>query len=218
MHTVVGSMTPLTMKKKSYYHQHTVIMGGALNAVKWKKNSHTKLGCVCVCVFPQVSAPSSVPGQTVARSSPDQTSWRVTTAHTRARSDSTARCVTSASWGATTWLNMPGDTQASIPACSRAPARPRDAAAQCPCPPLTLETRALLGCEAHPHAVHINIQVHIVDPEAYAYIDAPTCVVFTFTKILSGQTLQPARPLFKTFFYAWNIVQQPTETYLWAWL
>lgn len=34
MHTAVGSMAPLTMRKKSYYHQHTVIMGGALNAVK----------------------------------------------------------------------------------------------------------------------------------------------------------------------------------------
>lgn len=37
-----------------------------------KKNSHTKRVCVYVCVFPQVNAPLSVPGQTVARSSPDQ--------------------------------------------------------------------------------------------------------------------------------------------------
>lgn len=152
-----------------------------------------------MCVFPQVSAPSSAPGQTVARSSRVQTSWRVTTAHTRGRSASTARCVTSASWGATTWLNMPGDTQASIPACCRAPVLPRDAAAPCPCPPLTLETRAL-GCEAHPHTVHINIQVHVVDSEAYSYIDTPICVAFTFPNILSGQALQPARPPFKMFF------------------
>lgn len=137
---------------------------------------------VLVRVFPQASAPSNVPGPTVARSSPGQTSWRVTTARTRARSASTAHCVTSASWGATTWQNTPGDMRASIPACCRAPVQPRDAAAPRRCLPLTLETGVLPGCEAHPLTVHINTEVHVVNPEAYMYIDAPTCVVFTFWK------------------------------------
>lgn len=81
--------------------------------------------------------------------------------------------------------------------------QPRDAAAPRQCLPLILETGVLPGCEAHPLTVHINTQVHVVNPEAYMYIDAPTCVVFTFWKtILSGQTLQPAKPLLKTCFYA----------------
>lgn len=162
-----------------------------------------------VCVFPQVSAPSSAPGRTVARSSPAQTSWRATTAHTPARSASTARCATSVSWGATTWLNTPDDTQASTPACCRAPARPRDAAAPCRCLPPTLETRALQGCETHPHTVHIYIYTYI---DIYTNIDTPICVVCTFTQILSRQTPQPARPLFKKSFYACPDVQQQTES------
>lgn len=106
--------------------------------------------CFRVRVFPQGSAPSSVPGPTVARSSPGRTSWPATTARTRARSASTARCATSASWGATTWLNTPGGTRASSPACCRAPAQPRDAAAPRRCHPPTPETGAPPGCEAHP--------------------------------------------------------------------
>lgn len=131
-----------------------------------------------MCVFPQVSVRSSVPGQTVARSSPDQTSWRVTTARTRERNVSTVQCVTSASWGATTLLNMPGDTKASIPACSRVPAQLRDAVALYPYRPLTLETKALLGCETHPHAVHIYIKVYAVDTEAYTNTDTPVHILY----------------------------------------
>lgn len=103
---------------------------------------------------------------------------------------------------------MPEDTQASIPACSRAPAQPRDAVALCPCRPLTLETKALSGCETHPHAVHIYIKVHAVHKRGihkHGHTRVP------FIQIRSSQTTQPAIPL-SEFFYACNIVQQ-TETY-----
>lgn len=120
-----------------------------------------------VC-FPQVSAPLSVPGQAAARSSPDRTSSPVTIARTQAKSASTVRCVTSASWGATTWRNTPGDIQAFIPACSRAPARPREGVAPCPCPPLILETEAPPGCETHPHTVHVHTKVHTAHTECGA--------------------------------------------------
>lgn len=64
-------------------------------------------------------------------------------------------------------------------------------------------------------------QIGTCNEAAYMYIDAPTCVVFTFwgrerkKEIPSGQTLEPAKPLLKTCSYAWNIVQKPTEMYLW---
>lgn len=117
---------------------------------------HIPVGSLCgntkpghVFVFPQVNAPLSAPGPSVVRSSPAQMNWHVTIAHTRARSASTVQCVTSASWGATTWLNMPGDMQASIPACSKAQVLQRGAGAPC-LSPVILVTRALLGCESHP--------------------------------------------------------------------
>lgn len=94
-------------------------------------------------LLPQVNAHLNVRGQTAVKSSPAQTSSRATTARTQVRSASPAPCVTSASWGATTWRNMPAATQASTPACCRAPVWPRGAAAPCPCLPLTLETRVL---------------------------------------------------------------------------
>lgn len=131
-------------------------------------------------LFPQVNAHSNARGQTVVKSSPAQMSSRVTTARTPARSASTAPCVTSASWGATTWRNMPADTQASIPACSRAPVWPRGAAAPCPCLPLTLETRVLQGCDTPTPCCADKriIQLHTLAPEV-----ARPQAVFAFPKI-----------------------------------
>lgn len=144
-------------------------------------------------------------------------SWRVTTAHTRARSASTVQCVTSASSGATTWLNMPGDTQASIPACFRAPVQPRDAATPCPCPRLTLETKALLGCETNTllyiQYTHKGTCNRYRDKHRHTHM----CGACS-TQILSNQSTQPARPIFKTFFYACTVAQQQTETSVWTWL
>lgn len=119
--------------------------------------------CVAIRVFPQANVHLNVRGQTAGRSSPAPMSWRVTTARTRARSASTAPCVTSASWGATTWPNTPAVTQASIPACSRAPAWPRGAAAPCPCLPLTPEAGVLSACETHTHVLCTHKQMMEVD-------------------------------------------------------
>lgn len=150
-----------------------------------------------VC-FPQVSAPLSVPGQAAARSSPDRTSSPVTIARTQAKSASTVRCVTSASWGATTWRNTPGDIQAFIPACSRAPARPREGVAPCPCPPLILETEAPPGCETHPHTVHVHTKVHTAHTEAYTDIHTRVWRLYLFYK--SCRARQPARPQFRVYY------------------
>lgn len=127
-------------------------------------------------VFPQVSVRSSAPGPTVARSSHVLTSWPVTTAHTLARSVSTVQCVTSASWGATTWLNTPGDTQASIPACSRAPEQPNAAATLYPCLRLSLETKALLECE------HTQCCTCIHDAQTQGSTQSHLCALRTLHK------------------------------------
>lgn len=52
---------------------------------------------------------------------------------------------------------------------------------------------------------------------SYVYIGTPTCVVLTFSKILSGQT-PTSQTTIKTSFLGWNIVQQSTGTCLWTWL
>ena len=69
------------------------------------------------CSLLQVRGPSPAPGQTVTRSLPARTSWRVTLAPTPEKSASCAHCAISASCAATIWSSMPAATPTSSRLC-----------------------------------------------------------------------------------------------------